>query len=37
MDPDDEASMDSLIGAIGHYNTLANIIDPTSKLDIPGT
>ena len=37
MDPDDEASRDSLIGAIGHYNILASIIDPTSKLDIPHT
>ena len=37
IDPDDEASMASLIGAMGHYNALAVIIDPESKLDIPIT
>jgi hypothetical protein len=35
IDPDDEASMDSLIRAIGHYNELAKIIDPEATLSLP--
>jgi hypothetical protein len=35
IDPDDEASMDSLLRAMGHYNDIAKIIDPEAALDLP--
>jgi len=34
IDPDDEAAMDSLVRAVGHYNELARIIDPEGALDL---
>jgi hypothetical protein len=33
IDPDDAASMDSLRGAIGHYNELAKIIEPEAVIE----
>jgi len=35
IDPDDAASMDSLRGAVGHYNELAKIIEPEAAIEWP--
>jgi hypothetical protein len=33
IDPDDATSMDSLRGAIGHYNEMAKIIEPEAVIE----
>jgi hypothetical protein len=35
IDPDDSDSLDSLHGALGHYNELAKIIDPDAAIEWP--
>jgi hypothetical protein len=35
IDPDDADSLDSLQGALGHYNELAKIIDPEAAIKWP--